>query len=207
MLFTCLFWKRTKIHDFCLAFLKCFVVLVCFFKQVRHHSPLLLVQWSVPGSCWLVSKRHICLVVVIIQQLISNGTINGKHYIAERSLQELYRDDTHLMQILGSDQLCSWQKVVGILSKLLKVQSPYTRPVSDSLGGHSLIYWGWLWARPWTLAVNERFTISLHGSGVGTVVKNEWLLHFLIFPVLLLAWWLSCCSQHEREILQSWSRL
>lgn len=202
--------ERWKLMLFVLLFLS---VLFCccfgffFFKQVRHHSALILVQWSVTGSCWLVSKRHVRLVFVIIQQLISNGSMNGKHCKAERRLQELYGDYTLLMQICAQIKFVLGKKVVQILLKLLKVHPTYTRPASDPLSGHSLIHWCWLWVRPWTLAVNKRFIISLHGSGVGTVVKNELLLHFLIFPVLLLACWLSHCSQHEREILQSWSRL
>lgn len=77
-----------KFIFFVLLFISVLFCWVWFFLSNSGVTPLFLVQWSVTGLCWLVSKRHFCLDFVIIQQLISNETMNGKHYKAERRLQE-----------------------------------------------------------------------------------------------------------------------
>lgn len=66
--------------------------------------------------------------------------MKGKNSKAERRLQELYVDNAHLMQILCLDEICFWQKVVEISSKMLKVQPTYARLASDPLSGHSQIH-------------------------------------------------------------------
>lgn len=49
--------------------------------------------------------------------------------------------------------------------------------------------------------------MSLDGSGIGTVVKNQWLLQLLLFPLLLLACRLHFCSLAWKGNPESWSRL